>query len=295
MIIVKIFGGLGNQMFQYAAARSLSIRHSTELKLDVREFENYGLRQYGLNHLNIKESFATKQEVEKLLGENKCKLVKLLQSLRMSKLAQKIKLNNCLLEEEESFSEAFYEAQNNIYLKGYWQSEKYFLGIKDILKQEMLPKKTQSFKEIEMARLIERTNSASIHFRRTDYITNPIVNQRHGVCELSYYLKAVETLAAKLRDPHFFIFSDDPTWVKQNFNIDFPTTFVSRDLLFHDYEEMYLMSRCKHNIIANSSFSWWGAWLNDNPRKNVVAPGKWYQGNTVFKIENLIPAEWIVI
>ena len=138
------------------------------------------------------------------------------------------------------------------------------------------------------------SNSISLHVRRADYVTNPQANQFHGVSSMEYYNKAIHKIKSIISEPHFFIFSDDITWAKQNMIIDCPTTFVSHNGPDKNYDDLRLMSFCKHHIIANSSFSWWGAWLAMNKNKVVIAPTRWFNSpdrNT----KDVIPENWFSI
>ena len=136
--------------------------------------------------------------------------------------------------------------------------------------------------------------AVSLHIRRGDYVSNPVTNNYHGTCSLAYYKKAVLLLKEKIENPSFFIFSDDLLWARENLDFINDMTFIDLDKSIPDHEEMHLMSQCKHNIIANSSFSWWGAWLNENSDKIVIAPKKWFSDNTI-NTEDLIPAKWMRI
>jgi len=133
------------------------------------------------------------------------------------------------------------------------------------------------------------TNSVSIHFRRGDYVTNPLTSQHHGVCSNKYYQDAISLLKSKISQPHFFLFSDEPEWLKTNVSLQEPFRIIDNN---PGYVDLYLMSNCKHNIIANSSFSWWGAWLNNNPDKIVIAPHKWFNEPGI-NTYDLIPETWI--
>jgi hypothetical protein len=137
---------------------------------------------------------------------------------------------------------------------------------------------------------ITNTNSVSIHIRRGDYVQNHRVLRENGICSLSYYKRAVAELEKTQKDIFYFIFSDDINWVKKNISLGRDTVFVS-DTTLTDSEELVIMSKCKHNIIANSSFSWWAAWINQNPNKICVAPKPWF--NTAKYDSNLIPKSWI--
>ena len=139
---------------------------------------------------------------------------------------------------------------------------------------------------------IKQLNSVSIHVRRTDYISNIPANNYHGTCNETYYIEAMKIIGKKISNPHFYIFSDEPEWFKANIKTNFQVTFVEHNKNEKSFEDMYLMSLCKHNIIANSSFSWWGAWLNSNENKQVIAPANWFQDKTK-NTKDLLPETWI--
>jgi len=289
MIIIKLLGGLGNQLFQYALGRNIAQKNKTQLKLDITPFDTYSKHRYGLNHFNILENLATSQEVsryKKYDTQTKIgKLFNLIESLKPLKSRAYIK--------EPYFYGYFSEVLNlgdNIYLDGFWQSEKYFKDIENILRDEFTIKEKL---EDNLLNAIMSTNSVSIHVRRADYVTNPSANKIYGVCSLDYYNNAVSKITRLVRTPHFFIFSDDLAWCKNNIRLNFPTTFIDHGA-DKNYEDLILMSKCKHNIIANSSFSWWGAWLNDNPDKIIIAPEKWLKDPNR-TTEDLIPSGWLKI
>lgn len=285
MIIVKLIGGLGNQMFQYATARRLAIMHNTSLMLDISEFETYKLRRYALNHFNIKAEIATPKQLKLCKPNNK------LNKLRQMFIKSYSSSFNYIKEKHFNFDHKILELPDKIYMDGYWQSEKYFKDIKDIIRNEFTVKYELNEKNKEPADYICNCESVSLHVRRGDYVTNPKTNAVHGTCDLDYYHKCIALLMNKVKQPHFFIFSDDPEWVIANLHIDYPTTFITHNEPEKDYEDIRLMSMCKHNIIANSSFSWWGAWLNANPDKIVIAPQRWFQDNKN-DTRDLIPKSW---
>ncbi|MBS1565210.1 MAG: alpha-1,2-fucosyltransferase, partial [Bacteroidetes bacterium] len=138
---------------------------------------------------------------------------------------------------------------------------------------------------------VEKTNAVSLHIRRGDYVTVAHTNQLHGTCSIDYYQRAAELIADVSPDPVFYIFSDDIAWVRENLQLPFPIVFVEGNDEAHAYEDMRLMSRCRHHILANSSFSWWGAWLNGRPDKIVVAPQKWMNNDSIVP-KDLIPVSW---
>jgi len=288
MIIVKIIGGLGNQMFQYAAGRQLAAINNTALKLDISDFRNYNLRYYGLSVFNIKELFATQEETqlykEPESGAFKKKIKKLLR--RPSKLGI-----THIREKQYNFSPEILTLPAPLYLDGYWQSEKYFLGIADIIRKEFTVKLPQTDKNMELGQQITSCESVSLHVRRGDYVTDEKTKTIHGTCDLAYYEHCIEGLTKKIHHPHFFIFSDDPDWTEKNLKMTHPATFVSHNDAEKSYEDLRLMSQCRHHIIANSSFSWWGAWLNPHQDKIVYAPKRWFNSPSL-NTKDLLPEAW---
>lgn len=269
MIISHIIGGLGNQMFQYALGKALALRSRKNLKLDIRGFENYALREYALDAFQIDNQVASKEDITT------------------------IKRNGLIYNERHfHFDPNIFTLNKSAYLKGYWQSEKYFIEYRDILLKEFEPQKKPSFQTNQYRELIQTFNSVSLHIRRGDYVSNPTTNSFHGTCGLDYYQNAVSLIENRIVNPHFFIFSDDIDWAKKNLGFIKNITFIELSKDIPDYEEMLLMSQCKHNIIANSSFSWWGAWLNQNPYKIVIAPEIWFLDQSL-NTKDLIPETWI--
>jgi len=296
MIISSLNGGLGNQMFQYAAARRLAEKHSTPLKLDINWFETQALRHYRLRYFNIWENLATSNEILNLVN-NTTFYEKLFTPIRskfgFTQSLDGFRRNEGTFKEKYfHFDPKFMDAPNNIYVEGFWQSEKYFLEIASTIRQEFTLKYPQSLIFHQILELISNTCSISIHIRRGDYVNNSEANLFHGVCSLDYYRYAVKYISEHVKDPHFFVFSDDFDWFNENLNINAPMNLVSKNKSLRDYEELNLMSQCKHHIIANSSFSWWGAWLNSKVDKIVVAPKEWFR-DTAKDTEDLIPSTWI--
>jgi len=289
MIIVKIIGGLGNQMFQYAFGYAISQRNNVKLKLDISGFQLYDLRQFDLGTYNINYILASNKEVKKYKYKSENLLYKVIR-----KIFQKNTLLSKYFIKESGFyfDTDVFNVGESAYFDGYWQSEKYFKEYRDELLnifslKNGIHNKSQKYKEE-----INNTNSISLHIRRGDYISNEHTNNVHGVCTLDYYKHAVLKSKATVKNPYYFIFSDDLEWAKNNFNFIKNKTFIKLEKDVPDAEEMYLMSQCNHNIIANSSFSWWGAWLNNNPNKIVIAPKKWFNDESI-NTKDLIPDEWI--
>lgn len=286
MIIVKLIGGLGNQMFQYALGRSLSLKNNTELKLDITGFESYKLHKYSLDAFNIKKNVALKSEISRF------KKYKPKPGRRWF-LYNKFFADNSKYFQENgfNFNPDAMKLNDNVYLDGHWQSEKYFKEIESMIRADFSFILTQGEKDIEISKLINECVAISVHIRRSDYVTNATTNKTHGSCPIEYYEKAIEILAVKVNNPHFFVFSDDPEWAKHNIKNKYPTVYVDHNNADANYQDMRLMASCKHNIIANSSFSWWGAWLNENPDKIIIAPQKWFAGASK-NDSDLIPPTW---
>lgn len=289
MIIVKLIGGLGNQMFQYAAGRCLAHKYRTELKLDIRDFKNYTLRNYDLNGFSIIENFATSSELSRILFPSDRCDVKFFKRVIWS--VSRIRPVEYIKETEYSFQQNFFKLPDNIYLDGYWQSEKYFLDIENIIRNEFSVVNPLTSTSQDLAERIRNCEAVSLHVRRGDYVSDPKTNSVHGVCGVDYYSNAINMIRERIENPCFFIFSDDSEWARSNIKPDAPTTYVKHNDYSRDYEDMCLMSMCKHNIIANSSFSWWGAWLNENPEKIVIAPKKWFNSKNM-DTQDLLPDKW---
>lgn len=180
----------------------------------------------------------------------------------------------------------------NAYLIGFWQSEKYFLDAVDTIRREFTFKNPPEGPNRELAERIAGRACLSIHIRRGDYVTEPTANQRHGLCGLDYYAGAIELAQGRASIDEVFVFSDDPEWAAAEFRAPFPTTYVGHNSGDTGYEDMRLMSMCRFNIIANSTFSWWAAWLNADPERVVVAPERWFKAED-FSDVDLIPADWL--
>lgn len=284
MIVVQLLGGLGNQLFQYAAGFSLAFRLNTELYLDIEKLKYSDKREYRLQffpHLNASVIPTSKFTVQKI------NIFNFLNSLRAQK-----KLT-WFSEPDFGYCPELFECRKQTYLSGYWQSYKYFKGVEKELKECL------RFPQLEQPQLLDSlqvinstTQSVCIHIRRGDYVENPHTNQVHGILPVEYYAKAIQMIRDSLNSPSFFIFSDDPKWLREQ--AIFKGMNIISNTKNKDWEEMYLMSQCSHHIIANSSFSWWGAWLAENPDQIVIAPKKWFNDES-FERTDKIPDDWIRI
>lgn len=287
MIIVKLIGGLGNQMFQYAVGRALADMNGCQLKLDISGFAEYPLRRYELDVLQIRADVATAKEIAHFRGKKPPHPF-----IDRVKKAIRWPQPGIFMERTFTFDPEVLNFKPPTYLEGFWQSEKYFMHIADALRRDFTLSMALNEENLSIQQQMIAHESISLHVRRGDYVTNAHTAQYHGVCSLEYYREAVKYIAGRVREPHFFAFSDDPEWVGQNLKIDHPMILVSANGPNKGAWDMALMKSCRHHILANSSFSWWGAWLNPSNQKQVVAPRNWFN-QAPQDTRDLIPESWV--
>lgn len=281
MIISRLIGGLGNQMFQYAIGRSLAYANKSELKLDLSGYKTYTLHKYSLKNFSIIEDFGDKKDFETRFPTFLWKIFFSPPDSNYKYIKEK---------KEFYYDPMILDLKGNIYLDGYWQTDKFFKDISDLIRNDFTVRTEPDEKNRALLDKIEDCNSVALHIRRGDYVTNSIAHSYHGTCDLGYYTECIDIIAQRIDSPHFFLFSDDPKWVKSNLPMKFPSAVIAHNGAEKNYEDMRLMSGCKHFIIANSSFSWWGAWLSRNPNKSVLAPKRWFKAN--IDTMDLLPKEW---
>ena len=304
-LIVKLMGGLGNQLFQYAIGRAISENNNMELVLDNKtSYKNDKYKRvYSLNNFKIKARLISREEIKRILWKHNFERVSRVieRRLGINTFINYFRINlfsHYLIIKEKSLSfdrEILNISKNkDIYLNGYWGSEKYFYDIKSILQEELSVKYNPNEQNQIIIDKISNCESISVHIRRGDFANHTTSKNLHGVCSLGYYKKAMLELLRRVKTPHYFIFSDDPVWAKTNLKLDFPTTFITVNKSSTDYEDLRLMSYCEHNIIANSTFSWWGAWLSERGGKKVIAPSTSFQhGKMAWGFDGLLPDDWI--
>jgi Glycosyl transferase family 11 len=285
LIITRLQGGLGNQLFQYAAARALATRLDKPFKLEIiTTLQKDKKRDIALYDLQANFELAEKKELKEFI---------FFPSLYRHKPAFFSRFGkNVYREQHFHFDKKIFQLTDPVYLDGFWQSPLYFRGIESILKQDFTVKDELVKNVTARGKELAGKDSIAIHIRRGDLL-NPKAMAYHGVLDKTYYEKAIRLLAQKVSSASFHVFSDDIGWAKQNLVLPAGTEFVS-SITKSAIEDFYLMTKCRHNIIANSSFSWWPAWLNDNPRKIIVAPKNWFADNRI-NTDDLIPPEWIRI
>lgn len=296
MILVKLAGGMGNQMFQYAIGRCLAERHKTSLKLDLAFLldrtprDNFVYRNYDLGIFNIREEFASPSETVDFgkhyrIGRVLYSIKRLLDPTRLLYVR----------ENPYGFDDRFSSFLDNVYLEGYWQSEKYFKDIEGAIRQEFTFKNPMTIEAQKLQAEISSCNSVCVNVRRADYVTNPVANKHHGVCGLDYFSQAFSLVKSRIRNPKVYIFSDDIEWCRMYMKFDCPYFVVGHEYAGEKFGQyLNLMSACRNFIIPNSSFGWWGAWLSNNPEKIVVAPKRWCQDSKYDK-SSIYPVGWNIL
>lgn len=299
MIITRLSGGLGNQLFQYALGRALSLKNNDTLVLDTSFFDREiePDRQYQINNFNIRASVATANDFKKIGIPNPTKRDFSSRSMRtLYRTGQSflpLKDRTMVIEPNFSFIPEVLAIDHSCYLSGNWQSEKYFSDSATVIRKDLTLKHPLTDEAHYWVQTATECDSVSLHIRRGDYVTNQKTSRLHGVCSLEYYARAVEILRQEVPTMQLFVFSDDIVWAKQNLIFPYPIHFVSSTTI-PDHEELIIMSTCKHHIIANSSFSWWGAWLDSKKEKRVIAPRMWFLKGSI-PTGDLIPETWSTI
>lgn len=294
MVVVQLTGGLGNQLFQYATAKALSIHHNTELLLDVSAYHRKELPDLEVPRNFELYNFAG--VVEKLIQASEIQNEKQFSFLKERKI-EKILPNykrQVYKEPFYHFDANFFRCKQQVFLKGGWQSPKYFNNYADNIKSILQLKETTYNKIKPKALTLENTTTVAVHIRRADYLRKPVILEWHGVLGKEYYAKAFEVLSKHTNIDKVLYFSDDPEWVAKELVSLMPGEIVSNEVSFTPYEDFYLMQHCTHNIIANSSFSWWAAWLNPNPDKIVVAPQRWFN-KAPLNTKDVYPEGWFKV
>ncbi|MEP4979593.1 alpha-1,2-fucosyltransferase [Ascidiaceihabitans sp.] len=278
MIYARLHGRLGNQMFQYAAARALAARLDVPFSIDTRRAEHKG---EGVLTRVFDVDWSTPQHLPP------AQHVRPLAYFAWRAFGQNPKIYR---EQGLGYNAAFETLPDNTYLHGYWQAEQYFAPIANDIRAAFVPRHAMSPQNADMAARIASGPSVSLHVRRGDYLTVGA----HGLCDQAYYEAALAKVAKGIDAPTVYVFSDDPDWAKDNLPLPFEKVVVDFNGPDTDYEDLRLMSLCQHNVLANSSFSWWGAWLNRNPDKRVAGPKDWFSDP---KLNNpdILPKGWLQI
>ncbi len=310
MIVVKLTGGLGNQMFQYAFGRVLSIKNKVPLKLDTsffirekpRPLISFTLRNFDLDIFNIRAEIATPKEISQLSQYP-------MRSITDLFFKAENRLNQPIFKKIRGFLEPPYfyrfgfdlfnpkslEINSSSYLEGQWVSEKYFKEYEKNIREDFTFRAPLLPESRELASYIQNSQSVCLNVRRADFVNNPDTKRFHGLLEVEYFNKAMNLLERQVNRPYYFVFSDDLGWCKENLKSTSPIHFVEHvhaGLKFGNY--LQLMTHCKHFIIPNSTFGWWAAWLSQNKNKIVIAPKRWFASSKI-NTDDVIPENWLKI
>jgi hypothetical protein len=285
MIAFRAQGGLGNQLFQYATARRLALRNQCSLVVDhhwfIKPRADVTPRQLELNRYPVEMRLASPADLL-FWTPMRSRFGNYLGPLLPMKLVR---------EQGACANDSVLSGSANTYLSGYWQSEKYFADIWEQLVSDLTPIAQPSSEDSRLIEEMRDVQSVSVHVRRGDYITLKSAAAYHGTCSVEYYRQAVSYIAERVQSCALYVFSDDPDWTRANLQFPFKTTYVIHNSPDNAVDDLRLMSHCKHHVIANSSFSWWGAWLAKRSGQIVVAPGKWLQVDR--PAPDLCPSDWV--
>lgn len=292
IIITQLTGGLGNQLFQYAIAKTIALKNGVPMKMDLSFFKDYKWHVYSLAPFKINENFASVEECTNLLHPSLSFFKRVVNKLTKNNTSVSYKLE----ERGFAFDATILEEKPPKYMIGYWQSEKFFEPIREIIRKDFEVKIPPSPENKVILDTILANNSVSIHIRRGNYVSDEVINNFHGTCSMEYYNQAILYFKERIDNPIFYIFSNDIPWSRDHLNFEGAKVFVDLNDDTTDYEDLRLMQNCKHQIIANSTFSWWAAWLNTNPSKIIIAPKQWFANDEMqAQIQDLIPNNWIRI
>jgi Glycosyl transferase family 11 len=289
VIVTKLMGGHSNQLFQYATARCLAMRHGTDVYMDRSWFdaiaEGDTQRSYELDGYAFEQRFIQPESFTLLEQGQRAPRRFFSRRPRTTSLAP-------YRQQGHEFDERVLDLPDDTYLDGWWQDERYFQAIRPTLLGEIELTKPVAQRDAAWLSAIRGSRSVSLHVRRGDYVTNPATTAFHGVLESSYYDAALSRLRELSGDDklELFVFSNDIPWCSRHLRFEYPTTFI--DSGNSGAEDMRLMRECRHHVIANSSFSWWGAWLSDHPEKIVIAPQRWFSEERANAQTEIVPPSW---
>lgn len=284
-------GGLGNLMFQYGLGKHIAYKNKVDLKFDISSQERNPVGDYSFSlegfNINIRKRVAAPQNIERLKRYSKRPGRRwFFYNLLFADGSKYVK------EEYRAFNPHILQTKDDAYLDGYWQNEKYFIDIRHILLEDFTLSNPLKGANERIAQKISETDAVSMHVRRQDYINDPLTKERYVQLTKQYYDKALTIIHSEVKNPTLFIFSDDISWIKENMAFPFKTVYVEGNMNA-PHEDIHLMSLCKHHVTANSSFSWWGAWLSTNTDKIVVTPRKWTRNPYDPNVRS--PANWTAL
>ncbi len=277
-VISRLQGGFGNQLFQYAAARALGLRLGAQVEFDVSALKLDQKRRFELHAFRFPSTLRIASHPD---------------GRRRNPLARWLNPRQIVREKHFEYDPDIekLDSRSSIHLIGYWQTEKYFKSVEGQIRSDLEFASSPDKPNAIMLEKIQSVPAVSVHFRRGDYVSEKHTAEYHGVPSMKYYHNAVDAVLDSVPDAALFIFSDDPGWVRDHFHPRAPLTIVDINTPDQPAADLRLMSACRHHILANSSFSWWGAWLNPDRAKIVVAPNRWFSGATSNTVD-LLPPQW---
>ena len=290
MKIVNIIGGLGNQMFQYALAIVLQQKHPDEaVFIDISHFHGYHLH----SGFELQRIF----DIQLPIAKRRClmRLTYYIPHYTLSRFFRRIlpqKKTEYIERAAYQYDEKVFSVHGNCYFEGYWQSPKYFEAYRSVIINAFRFPTFIDFDNMAAEKQMKAENSVVLHVRRGDYVGSVMYAR---ICTLDYYRKAIETVVKKIQSPRFFIFSNDINWCKNNIVPmiqKYDVSFIDFNTGKNSYRDMHLISLARCCIVANSSFSWWGAWLNERNDKIVIAPSRWVNGSDS---KDIYPSDWLLI
>ena len=280
MIYMRIWEGLGNQLFQYAYIRALQLRNQETVRLCVLPDQgDRTIRNYELDKLAITIPRGRIFEKVAVYIERYETIKKMVQFI-----GEKVDFYGYVEEENVKYKKDLKYLRGNYYISGWFQNEKYFEEFETIIRREIRPRKKIRVSK-ELKDILNHKNTVSVHIRRGDYA------RYQNILDKEYYEKALAVIREQVENAFLVVFSDDLNWVMKNMQFGNDVYYIDKNEGLEDYEELFVMSRCKHNVIANSTFSWWGAWLNPNEDKIVVGPKQWFARNKL----NIMPDAWLKV
>jgi len=289
-VIARITNGLGNQLFQYAAGKSLAERLGASLKLDIRWYESesksHTKRIYALGRFGVREELADPEEARRFRGTSLYA-----RGVRHFFAADRRLRYRRIERREDYFDSPALARLKGIYLQGFWQSEDFFCDQADAVRAALSEPIAMAAPGDPVARKLYEEESVAVHVRRGDYATNPVYAASYGLCEPSYYEAAARHILERKPAARFFVFSDDQAWAASNLRLPGPTEFVSAPDEGDGFGDFKLMRTCRHFIISNSTFSWWAAWLGSGAGKIVCAPRPWFADDR--DETRLVPEAWL--
>jgi hypothetical protein len=289
-VCMRIHSGLGNQLFMAALGLRLAHERKATLLFDASGYLSPEAdRTYQLANFRIAAGTLSAPEMRNLTSPLRI----LNPQYKLAKRIVSIRKRNAVKEKVWGFDEDIVKVATPVYLDGYWQTDRYFSGVEGLIRKQFQLREPITERRRELVKAVARAgaSSVSLHVRRGDYLTLAENGGPLWVCTAEWYERAMSVVAERVRSPNFFVFSDDPGWARANLPAKWPRVFIEPNEDGRDFEDMHVMSNCRHHVIANSTFSWWGAWLSPSLDKTVIAPLQWFSTLSI-DTSDMIPSSW---